>query len=91
MKDLKVLKYHKLSIPVEAIQWDGTNLEQIKEFSSQEIRISTGGTLIIYTDRGWINAYVGDMVIKGLNDEVYACSETIFNLTYTKDEEYHEL
>lgn len=88
------MKYRKKPVVIEAIQWTGLNLEEIKAF--------VGGSLIydivdtawevgkgrphvfmkIKTLEGDMTASEGDYIIKGLRGEFYPCKPDIFKKTY---------
>lgn len=86
-----VKTYMKKPIPIEAIQWNGKNFDEIKKFC-KDTMIAYGGELIIPTleDGKFIKAKhvatEGDYVIKGVRGEFYFCKEDIFNETYEEVE-----
>ena len=86
-----VKSYIKRPIQIEAIQWNGKNFDEIKEFC-KDAMIAYGGELIIPTleDGNFIKAKhvatEGDYVIKGIRGEFYFCKEDIFNETYEEVE-----
>ena len=86
-----VKSYIKRPIQIEAIQWNGKNFDEIKEFC-KDAMIAYDGELIIPTleDGKFIKAKhvatEGDYVIKGIRGEFYFCKEDIFNETYEEVE-----
>ena len=86
-----VKTYVKKPIQIEAIQWNGKNFDEIKEFC-KDAMIAYGGELIIPTleDGKFIKAKhvatEGDYVIKGIRGEFYFCKEDIFHETYEEVE-----
>jgi len=79
-------KYRKKPVIIEAVQYDGTNSDEIINWIE-----SYGGEagfsvytqeLLIRTLEGVMRASKGDYVIKGIHDEFYPCKEDIFNKTY---------
>ena len=86
-----VKSYIKRPIQIEAIQWNGKNFDEIKEFC-KDAMIAYGGELIIPTleDGKFIKAKhvatEGDYIIKGIRGEFYFCKEDIFNETYEEVE-----
>ena len=82
-----VKTYMKKPIQIEAVQWNGKNFDEIKEFC-KDAMIAYGGELIIPTlEHGkFIKAKhvatEGDYVIKGIRGEFYFCKEDIFNEIY---------
>ena len=87
-------KYRKKPVEVEAIQWDGLNLTEIKEFVGDcleyEIhdaawQCGVGAPIVkmeIKTLEGSMEVIVDDFVIKGVNGEFYPCKPDIFEKTY---------
>ena len=88
-------KYRKKPVVVEAVQWNGENIDEIREFAPEATSIITGRNdwrsgkkhdtvgLTVYTLEGAMNAKVGDFIIKGVNGEFYPCKPDIFKKTYT--------
>jgi len=79
-------KYVKKPIPIEAVQWDGNNQDEIAVFCGATAVIEDG-ELSIHTLEGTMHARVGDFIIKGVRGEFYPCEKSIFEETY---EEYIE-
>lgn len=92
------MKYRKKPVVIEAIQWNGANLEELKNFvgSSLDWGMVTlyGFTnkqmlrVVIHTLEGDHEAKVGDYIIKGVQGEFYPCKPEIFAKTYEAVEEY---
>lgn len=79
-------KYVKKPIPIEAVQWDGSNQDEIAAFCGATAVIEDG-KLSIHTLEGVMRARIGDFIIKGVRGEFYPCEKSIFEETY---EEYIE-
>lgn len=77
-----IKKYIKHPIAIEAIQWNGDNIEEITSFTSKETISLRGGSLYIKTLEGDMLATIGSYIIKGVNGEFYPCREDIFEKTY---------
>lgn len=76
-------KFRKKPVEIEAIQWTGINLNEIKSFINVgKYYISTIGELVIPTLEGDHIANKGDFIIKGVKGEFYPCKPDIFELTY---------
>ncbi len=89
-------KYRKKPIVVEAIQWTGSNLEEIRNFVGNDLienyikHFDIERTLIkqtlagiaINTLEGTMIVNYGDYIIKGVNNEFYPCEPDIFKQTY---------
>lgn len=88
------MRYRKKPVVVEAIQWNGLNLEEIKEFVGDSLiyNISDAAWKVgkdaptvhikIKTLEGTMIANTGDYVIRGVNGEIYPCRANIFEKTY---------
>ena len=88
------MKYKKKPIIIDAIQFNGLNLEEIKEFVGDKLvydiidtawQVGKGRPHIlmkIKTLEGDMNVSEMDYIIKGVNGEFYPCKPDIFNKTY---------
>lgn len=76
-----IKKYIKNPIPIEAVQWDGNNEEEVLAFIGETAQLR-GGSLYIKTLEGDMLATIGSYIIKGVNGEFYPCREDIFEKTY---------
>lgn len=86
------MKYCKKPVVIEAIQWNGANLEELKNFVGSSLYWGTvtlyGFTnkqmlrVVIHTLEGDHEAKVGDYIIKGVQGEFYPCKPDIFAETY---------
>ena len=91
-----MMKFRKKPVVIEAIQWDGDNIEEIKKFTQGKAIFESriGGSedgesypqkydrLVIPTLEGNHLAIVGDWIIKGIKGEFYPCKAEIFGATY---------
>lgn len=75
-------KYIKQPIVIEALQWNGDNIEEVYDFIGKDTGKLRGGSLYIKTLEGEMFAPIGSYVIKGVNGEFYPCREDIFHKTY---------
>lgn len=92
------MKFRKKPIIIEAVQWTGENIKEIKVFTNGKTKYeeSTGGSedgggypqiyarLIIPTLEGDHKANIGDWIIKGIKGEFYPIKNEIFLETYEK-------
>lgn len=93
------MKYKKKPIIIEAIQFDGLNFEEIKDFVGDQLkydiidsawRVGKGVPHIlmeIETLEGDMNVSKYDYIIKGVQGEFYPCKPDIFEKTYEIVEE----
>ena len=89
-------KYVKKPVEVEAVEWTGKNLEEIKQFVGDKLEywynetaweVGKGPVTIsikIKTLEGDHYASYGDFIIKGVNGEFYPCKPDIFWKTYNR-------
>ncbi len=89
-------KYRKKPIVIEAIQWTGSNLNEIKEFVGEALIYDIVDTawkagkgaphvnMQIKTLEGNHKCTKGDYIIKGIKGEFYPCKPDIFEMTYKK-------
>ena len=84
------MKYRKKPIIIEAIQYTGDNLKEIKAFASEKAEdyIFNNKSFYINTLEGDMKASVGDFIIKGIRGEFYPCKPEIFKETYDKLKEH---
>jgi len=84
------MKYRKKPIEIEAIQWDGKNINEIS-FAFPEcfatFTVSNDNCIQIKTLEGIMTARMGDYIIRGVKGEFYPCKPDIFEATYEKVEE----
>ena len=77
--------YQKLPVEVQALLWDGENLEELRDFCKKDFlgmwSYSTS-TILIKTLEGEHLANQGDYIIKGVKNEFYPCKPEIFEMTY---------
>lgn len=86
--------YKKKPVVIEAMKWDGTNLDEIMKFckgrSTYELMAEGDSMIVIETlesnkEVGTRHAAsVGDYIIKGVKAEYYPCKPDIFEMTYDK-------
>lgn len=91
-----VANYTKKPVTIQAVQWDGKNLNEILDFAGPSAMFHVGTVdevvdLKIITLEGTHIAKVGDYIIRGVNGEFYPCKPDIFEKTYNKPEYSLEL
>lgn len=77
-----VAKFRKKPVEIEAVRWNGSNLNEVRAFMR-----NTGGKLVgrsirVDTLEGSIYAAEGDWIIKGIKGEFYPCKPDVFAATY---------
>ena len=93
-EDIHMAKYRKKPVEIEAIQWNGINLSEIKEFVGDSLvydiidtawQVGKGKPHVlmkIKTREGDMDVSEKDFIIKGINGEYYPCKPDIFEKTY---------
>ena len=81
-------RYKTKPCEIEAIQFIGDNVEEIKKFVGKYFEVRTIDGIYIKTLEGVVKAIVGDYIIKGLRGEFYPCKPDVFEKKYEviKDE-----
>ncbi len=78
-------KYRKKPVIIEAVQWNGNNVDEVMGFVKSGVAYNIEfGTIDISTLEGTMAASTGDWIIKGVKDEFYPCKPDIFDSTYEK-------
>lgn len=92
-------RYTKKPVTIEAVQWTGENLQELKDFVGSRLdyniqydaREASEEPAVmdvrIKTLEGVHHASVGDYIIKGVRGEFYPCKPDIFQDTYIEAEE----
>ena len=79
-------KFVKKPVVIEALQYDGENIEAIENFVGKKLSTVMSSNvdvnLIIPTLEGDMKASKGDYIIKGIKGEFYPCKPDVFKSTY---------
>lgn len=76
-------KYRKKPVIIEAIQWTGTNADEIKSFiDPDKCHILNTGDIVVSTLEGPRIPSINDFIVKGVEGEFYPCKPSIFNLSH---------
>lgn len=77
------MKFRKKPVVVEAVQWNGNNLDELRAFVPEEFRHNKiNQPMGIVTLEGVMTVSDGDWIIKGVRGEFYPCKPDIFEETY---------
>jgi hypothetical protein len=81
------MKYRKKPVVIEAIEWDGGNINDLIAFASDNLKPNLDSCSGIHaptisTLEGEMRVSVGDYVIRGVKGEFYPCKPEIFEATY---------
>lgn len=76
-------KFRKKPVVIEAIQWNGSNMYEVIEFTDGSDNFGfVDDKVSIETLEGVMTASLGDWIIKGVHGEFYPCKPDIFEKTY---------
>lgn len=79
---IKLEKYRKRPVIIEAIRYDISNQKEICKWCNGQPAGGRFELIGIDTLEGRIFASPGDYIIKGVKGEFYPCKPDIFNVTY---------
>lgn len=74
-------RFRKKIVELEAVQYTGTNFDEIETFAGGDAEFRNG-QLLVATREGPLNASVNDWIIKGVKGEFYPCKPDIFQELY---------
>ena len=75
-------KYRKKPVVIEALQYNGHNVDECLKFCDKAYKSPVQDFLTIRTLEGMHKCSVGDYIIRGVNGEFYPCKPDIFEKTY---------
>jgi hypothetical protein len=84
------MKYRKKPVVIDAVQWTGTNAEEVSQFLGwdlQSLNDPTEGQIAVVSREGIVQGPVGMWVIRGVAGEHYLCDPDIFAKTYDAADE----
>jgi len=85
-----IKKYRKANPTVDAIQFNGSNIEEISNLFTDIkfcLEADIGNALGIYTVEGKSIASVDDWIVKDHQGNIYPCKDHIFKLVYREESE----
>ena len=75
-------RYIKKPIVIEAVQYNGNNVQEILNFCGGTAVVGMLSEITIKTLEGSLHVSDGDFIIKGVEGEFYPCKPDIFEKTY---------
>lgn len=80
------MRYVSRQIEIEAIQWNGLNYSEIKDFTNKNVNIQGVDDLWIFDtlQNCCVHANKGDFIIKGTKGEFYPCDPQVFMEKYER-------
>lgn len=75
-------RYVKKPIVIEAVQYNGNNVQEILNFCGGTAVVGMLSEITIKTLEGPLHVSDGDFIIKGVEGEFYPCKPDIFEKTY---------
>lgn len=85
------MKFRKKPVVIEAVRWNGNNLQELILFGLSDAYELGLGRLQVSTLEGGHIASPGDWIIKGVKNEFYPCKPDIFTQTYEPAEGESEM
>lgn len=77
------MKFVKIPVTVEAVQYTGSNIKELKDFAGDAIVYREETDIVeVVTLEGNVVASKDDFIIKGVKGEFYPCKPDIFMMTY---------
>lgn len=70
-------------VQVEAIEWTGNNIHEIRDFTNNLGHMS-GDFLVIETTEGTSRASIGDWIVRGTQGEFYPVKPRVMEAKYTR-------
>ena len=82
-----IINCKKKPVVIQAVQWNGYNVDEITSFTEGNVRFITAGiddipVLFIKTLEGDMRAQIGDYILRGIRGEFYPCDRGIFEEVY---------
>lgn len=93
-KGERSMKYRTKPVEIEAVQWTGLNLEEVKNFADESLIYAIIDSawkagkdrprvvMKIKTLEGDMKVSEGDYIVKGLKGEFYPCKPDVFEMKY---------
>ena len=86
-----IINCKKKPVVIQAVQWNGYNVDEITSFTEDNARFITVDSgdipvLFIKTLEGDMRAQVGDYILRGIRGEFYPCDRGIFEEVYEEVE-----
>ena len=77
-------KFKRKLLEVEAIQYNGTNAEEVIAFTGDESVQDHGDSLVIFGRPGTSphTAHAGDWIVRDVEDYFYVCADSLFRKLY---------
>jgi hypothetical protein len=75
-------RYRTRIVEIEAIEWTGSNPQEVLSFAHGTGKMAPDGSIFIDTLEGTMRASKGDFIIRGLKGEFYPCKPDIFAAKY---------
>lgn len=92
MTNSAIRRFRKKPVVVEAVQWTGRNLEELKAFTNNQFDTvapeeaaddpQITAEVWDFLHASWVGVKTGDWVIKGVKGEFYPCDNEGFRETY---------
>lgn len=77
-----VKTYRRKPSEVQAVKWDGYNLDEVRELAGEEAHVYSG--CLFLSNSSMCNR--GEMIIKDSSGRVYSKDASVFNMIYEEKE-----
>lgn len=75
------MKFRKIPVVVEAVQYTGSNRQELAAFAGHWIDVS-GDAVYVTTPSGPVRVETGDWLIKQSDSDYYPCKANVFAAVY---------
>ena len=92
MTNSAIRRFRKKPVVIEAVQWTGRNLDELKTFTNSQFDTVDPEDAVDdpqitaevwdFLHATWVGVKTGDWVIKGVKGEFYPCDPDVFESTY---------
>ena len=79
-----IKQYRMKQLPVEAVQWTGDNIQEVKDLCQQDAAIIRNVELYVQTNSFLIKRYVspGEYIVRNSDGSFYTVPASVFEETY---------
>lgn len=95
-QSMTVTRFRKKPVEVSALQWDGENVEEVRDFTEGRFDAldeldrkncddpEATAQVFDVLHSTWVLVQTGDWIIKGIQGEFYPCRSDVFDATYDR-------
>lgn len=79
---MSVLRLRALPVEVEAVQWRGDNMDEVRECFDDLVQLVGGSLSVRSIDGGWFYVPLGYYVVCGVHGELYPLDPDVLSESY---------